>query len=105
MSSRPPKPSLSELEAKYFPSIPTVIPHSQDTLVSPYVDGEDYFAAIHAAIDATEGTGDVIYITSWLFERQTHLVAGPTLGDLLVEKALNGVDVRIVVWAGRLALP
>lgn len=105
MSSRPPKPSLLELEAKYFPSIPTVIPHSQDTLVLPYVDGEDYFAAIHAAIEGTEGTGDVIYISSWLFERQTHLIITPkTLGNLLVEKALNGVDVRLVVWAGRLAL-
>jgi len=97
--------ALDQLETKYFPAIPTVVPHSGNTEVLPHVDGEEYFAAIYSAIEATEGPDDRIYIASWLFERQTRLILGPKrLDQLLVAKADLKVDVRIIVWTGRLVL-
>lgn len=104
-------PTVADLEAKYFPLDPAVIPHSQDTEVIAHIDGVAYFAALAAAISATSGTGDVIYIVGWVFDPDTTLLAPetipapPSIKELLATKAAAGVDVRIVLWAGRNQLP
>lgn len=94
--------TLSELEQKYFVS-GAGVPHSADTEVIPHVDGRAYFAAIQNAIDKTGTPDDVIYITSWLFSESLILdPLGPvSLRLSLHDKAVAGVDVRIIIWTGR----
>lgn len=94
--------TLSELESKYFVS-GAGVPHSGDTEVIPHVDAESYFAAIQNAIDKAGTPDDVIYITSWFFSG--NLVLDPaspvSLGQSLHDKAVAGVDVRVILWTGR----
>jgi len=94
--------TIDQLETKYFPAIPGVIRHKENTEVFPWVDGEEYFAALGDAIQGTEGPDDRIYIVNWLFDRQVFVTPNKRLSDLLVEKINLGVDVRVIVWAGRL---
>lgn len=94
--------TLDELEAKYFPPITTVVPYREDTEVIPYIDGEEFFAAIAAAIDATTA-GDLLYIVGWRYDNAIRLRESDptTIADLLITKATAGVDVRLIVWTGR----
>jgi PLD-like domain len=97
--------ALDDLEREYFPDIANVIRYSGNTELLPHVDGVDFFTAIHDAIAATEGPDDRVYIVNWLFERQTFLNDHKKLNDLLVQKADDlKVDVRVIVWSGRLVL-
>jgi phosphatidylserine/phosphatidylglycerophosphate/cardiolipin synthase-like enzyme len=100
-------PTLAALETKYFPSLPTSPPYSGDTEVIAHVDGVAYFAALAAAIDATKGVGDVIYMVNWYLDEDVKLLdpAPPSIKDLLAQKAADGVDVKIVIWTGRNQLP
>lgn len=96
-------PTLADLESKYFPVDPTVVPNSQNTEVIAHIDGKDYFLALSAAINATTGSGDVIYIVGWTFSEDIQLDSASTLTlkELLASKITLGVDVRIVIWTGR----
>ena len=100
----PAPPTLPELEAKYFV---TGVPHSRDTQVIPHLDGEAYWLALDEAISATANSDDVIYITSWFFDTETALnppAQRSKLINLLYDKAVLGVDVRVIAWTGRFCI-
>jgi phosphatidylserine/phosphatidylglycerophosphate/cardiolipin synthase-like enzyme len=100
-------PTLEQLETKYFPSPFSGVPHSNDTVVIPHVDGVLYFGAIADALDQCTGPGDRIYIASWCFQPDFPLrlvVGSPTLSNLLLEKAADGADVRIIIASPRFSI-
>ena len=95
---------MPTLADKYFPSgLPPGVPNWHETLVVPHVDGDAYFSAIVDALDALQGPGDKIYISSWCFVPVMPLRRGgsPLLADILVDKAVAGADVRIIIAAPR----
>jgi phosphatidylserine/phosphatidylglycerophosphate/cardiolipin synthase-like enzyme len=107
----PPAPTptpmaLGALERRYFPTPGghDAAPFSRAATVEPIVDGRDYFAAIERTIDAL-GPGDAWYIAGWWVDVNfTFARGGPTLGDLLIDRAAAGVDVRVIFWANRQAV-
>ena len=95
--------TLSSLESRFFPSPggPDAAPFSRAASFVPIVDGADYFAAIAKEIDALK-SGDSWWVAGWWVNVDFPLVpSGRHLGDLLVERAAAGVDVRVIVWANR----
>lgn len=101
-------PTLAELETKYFPIDPTIVPHSQDTEVIAHIDGAAYFAALAAAINATTGAGDVIYMANWAFDSDMPFpdaTSTRTIKEILAQKAVDGVNVKLVLATGRNQLP
>jgi phosphatidylserine/phosphatidylglycerophosphate/cardiolipin synthase-like enzyme len=73
-------------------------PWSDGNLVRPLVHGATYFARLHAELDALE-KGDRVWFTDWRGDADERLLPdGPTIGDLLVELARRGVEVRGLVW-------
>ncbi|WP_066376326.1 phospholipase D-like domain-containing protein [Herbidospora mongoliensis] len=102
---------LEDLESKYFPPGPFLgTPHSADTMVTPHVDGDAFFAAIARVLDTCEGPGDRIYICSWFLDPDIVLPlpseAEPVdLGAILADKAGKGADVRVIGAAARFAIP
>jgi phosphatidylserine/phosphatidylglycerophosphate/cardiolipin synthase-like enzyme len=94
---------LAALESRYFPApgVKDAAPFSRMSTVEPLVDGRDYFAAIKTHV-ATLVAGDAWYVAGWWIQRDFVFArGGPTLFDLLVEKASAGVDVRVIFWASR----
>jgi len=88
-------------EAYYPDQIPML-----DGAVTPLVDAWNYFSQLYAVIDslgqgtAAENANEGIYIASWAFDPLIRL-NGPgtlTLVEKLAEKAVAGVDVRVMVW-------
>jgi hypothetical protein len=65
----------------------------------PLVNGEEAFGAVHDAIAGATHTVDII---CWGFQPSMYFkrgVAGaPCIGDLLIEKATEGVKVRLLCW-------
>ena len=98
-------PTRQELQDKYFPVLlPPGVPNWDDTLVIPHVDGQEYFNAIADALDACQGTGDIIYITGWYFDPSMPLRStpgSPSLEDILIGKSQAGADVRAIIAAPR----
>lgn len=75
--------------------------------VTPLVEGSAYFAKLAERIDAlgrgtaAENAREGIWIAGWAFDPDFALTGtGPPLTETLAEKAVAGVDVRILVWAG-----
>lgn len=92
--------TITELEAKYFITGPEI--HRQNTVVTPIVDGEPFFARVGSFIKLCNGPGDVIYIVNWGFDKDWALPGtSGVLGNLLLQKVTAGVDVRLLVWAAR----
>lgn len=92
--------SLSDLEAKYFITGPEI--HRQNTVVTPIVDGDPFFARVGNFIKLCSGPGDVIFIVGWAFDHDWALAGtSGVLGNFLVQRASAGVDVRLLVWAAR----
>jgi phosphatidylserine/phosphatidylglycerophosphate/cardiolipin synthase-like enzyme len=101
-------PTLSDLEAKYFPQPFAPAAHSQDTAIIPHVDGNAYFSAIADAINGCYGAGSRIYISSWSIN-DTMVLPAPwgtaSLAAVLAQKVADyEVDVRIVVAAPRFSV-
>jgi phosphatidylserine/phosphatidylglycerophosphate/cardiolipin synthase-like enzyme len=99
--------TLHELEDEYFPGAELGDPHSQDTRLTPHVDGQPYFGAIADLLDTLTGQGDRVYITSWNLESTVKLRGGagePTLAQRLVTLAASKADVRLVVAVPRYSL-
>jgi phosphatidylserine/phosphatidylglycerophosphate/cardiolipin synthase-like enzyme len=95
--------TLSSLESRFFPSPggPDAAPFSRAASFEPIIDGADYFAAIAKEIAALKA-GDSWWVAGWWVNIDFPLVPGGRhLGDLLVERAAAGVDVRVIVWANR----
>ncbi|MCD6638786.1 MAG: phospholipase D-like domain-containing protein [Nocardioides sp.] len=68
-------------------------------LVTPLVDGSDYFADLVRVIEATEA-GDLVLFTDWQGNADELLSEDPErrVVDLLGEADERGVDVRGLVW-------
>jgi phosphatidylserine/phosphatidylglycerophosphate/cardiolipin synthase-like enzyme len=95
-----PGPTLASLEGRYFPPPggADAAPFSRAATIESIVDGREYFAAIRAQINALQA-GDVWYVAGWWVDPDfTFATGGPTLGDLLVDRASAGVDVRVIFW-------
>jgi phosphatidylserine/phosphatidylglycerophosphate/cardiolipin synthase-like enzyme len=93
--------TLADLERRYFATGPGAAPiESDNSRVEVLVDGEAYFGAINTAVGAT-GSGDFIYIAGWWFDDKVKLslAATKSVGEVLVEKQVAGVDVRVIIWA------
>lgn len=90
--------SLADLEAKYFPASIAAPQHSEDTVLTPRIDGTAYFAAAQSAIDAA-GSGDEILLVAWTMVVGMPLVTGGLdFAQTLVDKAAAGVDVKVILW-------
>lgn len=101
----PPSPApatLAALERRYFPppGTPDAAPFSRNSSFEPIIDGREYFGQIKANIDALR-PGDAWYVAGWMVRLSFRFSGGDSLGDLLLAKALAGVDVRVIVWANR----
>lgn len=100
-------PTLGELETKYFPAGPFLgTPHSGDTVVTPLVDGLEFFSAVYDVLASCTGSkDDRIYVASWVFDPDLILKPGTkSLGTILTDLAATGADVRIIIGAGRFGL-
>jgi phosphatidylserine/phosphatidylglycerophosphate/cardiolipin synthase-like enzyme len=99
---------LKDLEAKYLlcgEESPPI--HRQDSQVEYIIDGVEYFQRVHKLIQSTR-KGDAIFISGLSFSSKLDLLLDKPpsdprhqeLGDLLAEKATDGVDVRILLASG-----
>jgi phosphatidylserine/phosphatidylglycerophosphate/cardiolipin synthase-like enzyme len=103
-----PLPALADLEAKFFPpGLALGAGHAADTVVSPHVDGDAFFAAIAEVLDTLRGPGDRLWIASYWLDLDITLRRGPgqpRLGELLLDLAGAGVDVRVIAAAPRFSV-
>ncbi|MEO5657229.1 MAG: phospholipase D-like domain-containing protein [Nitrospiria bacterium] len=96
---------LTDLERAYFADTAPI--YREDSGIEPLIDGEAYFRAVHEAIEATE-PGDLIYMLSWWFDPHCLLIPAAQggqkeLGRQLVDKVVEGVDVRLILWVNPLS--
>eukprot|EP00026_Physarum_polycephalum_P001703 Phypoly_transcript_01705.p1 GENE.Phypoly_transcript_01705~~Phypoly_transcript_01705.p1 ORF type:complete len:1035 (+),score=140.85 Phypoly_transcript_01705:73-3177(+) len=75
-------------------------PVRSNTNIEFFVDGEGYFARIYDEITSAETS---IYIFDWMFSHETHLIRPLSkpdheLGELLLQKARQGVTVHILLY-------
>lgn len=71
---------------------------SEGNLVRPLVHGGPYFERLHAELSAL-GPGDRVWFTDWRGDADERLLPdGPTVGDLLADRARAGVEVRGLIW-------
>ena len=64
----------------------------------PLINGEETFRAVHQAIAQASRTVDII---CWGFQPSMHFIrdgASPSIGELLMDKAKQGVEVRVLGW-------
>src|SRR3954447_26383945 len=67
-------------------------------LVRPLVHGATYFRRLHEELIVLE-PGDRVFFTDWRGDADERLLPdGPTIGELLSERARAGVEVRGLVW-------
>jgi phosphatidylserine/phosphatidylglycerophosphate/cardiolipin synthase-like enzyme len=104
--------TLADLKQRYFGSIPA---HDQTTDTQFIMDGRRYLAEMSQEIEQTTA-GDRVYIVDWFFDPALDL-RGRTpgdpgfveVGDLLCQRAMAGVDVRLVLngaqYLGALGAP
>jgi phosphatidylserine/phosphatidylglycerophosphate/cardiolipin synthase-like enzyme len=97
--------AFAEVTTRFLPvsaSTPFAV-HEGDTLVTPLIDGEEYFTAARMAMGRATGAGDAIYLMGWRFDANFRFSLDPSdnvrLGQVLAEKAAAGVDVRIITSA------
>ena len=73
-------------------------PWSEGNHVRPLVHGAAYFDRIHAELTALR-PGDRVWFTDWRGDADERLLPdGPTIGDLLADRARAGVEVRGLIW-------
>jgi len=66
--------------------------------VVPLVHGATYFSRLHAELCALR-SGDRVYFTDWRGDADERLLPdGPSIGDLLCDRARAGVEVRGLLW-------
>lgn len=91
---------LRDLENRFL--LTSKLVDRQTTLVTPIVDGEEYFRRIGTYISRCKGEGDVIYIVGWTFQNDLILPELTTpISTLLHQKGSIKVDVRMLLWASR----
>ncbi|PRW86461.1 phospholipase [Pseudomonas simiae] len=64
----------------------------------PLINGEETFRAVHQAIAQASRTVDII---CWGFQPSMYFIrdgASPSIGELLMDKAKQGVEVRVLGW-------
>lgn len=103
--------ALSDLEARYLDIHPGGPPvYRANTEIRVLIDGAAIFTAIHEALQAAAGPGDAIYLTAWqmdaawcLHTGQRSALSDPeSLAQMLLRKAGDGVDVRVLFSGSRL---
>jgi phosphatidylserine/phosphatidylglycerophosphate/cardiolipin synthase-like enzyme len=73
-------------------------PWSEGNLVRPLVHGASYFAHLHRELSGLQA-GDRVWFTDWRGDADERLLPdGPSIGDLLVNLARSGVEVRGLMW-------
>ncbi|MFL6106150.1 MAG: phospholipase, partial [Marmoricola sp.] len=66
--------------------------------VTPHVHGAGYFARLLEVVRAAE-PGDRIFLSDWRGDADERLTDdGPTVGEVLVDAAERGVEVRGLLW-------
>lgn len=71
---------------------------SEGNLVRPLVHGATYFARLHEELSALQAR-DRVWFTDWRGDADELLLPdGPSIGDLLVDLAHRGVEVRGLIW-------
>jgi phosphatidylserine/phosphatidylglycerophosphate/cardiolipin synthase-like enzyme len=97
--------TFDEATARYLPvsSARPFSVHQQDSLVTPLIDGLEYFLDVRLAMGRTSAVGDAIYLLGWRFDANFRFNPDPNddvrLGPVLAEKAAQGVDVRLIMSA------
>ena len=80
-------------------------PWTSGNLVTPHVDGANYFARLLEVIGSTR-SGDRIFLTDWRGDADERMTNdGPTVAELLSSAGRRGVEVRALLWrshSGRL---
>lgn len=66
--------------------------------VESFIDGQEYFSAVIAAIETTKTEKDYIYILGWMLDVGFDLGSGKTLFKLLEKAAKLKVEIRILIW-------
>jgi phosphatidylserine/phosphatidylglycerophosphate/cardiolipin synthase-like enzyme len=73
--------------------------HPVPTCYQPLINGEDTFREVHLAIAKAKKTVDII---CWGFQPSMYFIRNgkePSIGELLVIKAKEGIKVRVLGWA------
>ena len=93
---------LPGLETRYFPPPggTDVAAVSRRSTVEPIIDGEEYFDQLNTMIHSLNA-GDAWYVTGWWFNPDFEFANNEKLGELLADRAADGVDVRIIIWTNR----
>lgn len=101
-----PKESSATLSADWFAhkNNPLSPPRPAGNIVTPLVCGEEAFGKVYECIQKATRSIDLI---SWGFDPGLRLNRGSasslSLGELLKQKADQGVEVRVLIWNNRLA--
>ena len=72
--------------------------HPLEATYEPLINGEEAFRAVHLAIAQAKKSVDII---CWGFQPSMYFIRdgkAPCIGDLLMEKARKGVEVRVLGW-------
>jgi len=91
----------------YQPYYPDAIPFYENSLITPLIDGDAYFANLYDELaqlktnrdtGASSGSAQRIYLACWVFNQDFTLGNNEKLTELLRDHAAAGVDVRVLVW-------
>ena len=72
--------------------------HPETATYRPLINGEETFEAVHHAIEQAKRSIDII---CWGFQPSMYLIRNgkaPSIGELLRQKAAEGVKVRVLTW-------
>jgi phosphatidylserine/phosphatidylglycerophosphate/cardiolipin synthase-like enzyme len=84
----------TELDSRHGPGVAWTVGNQAEVLVH----GATYFRRLHEELCALT-RGDRVYFTDWRGDGdQLLLPGGPSVRDLLSERAKSGVEVRALVW-------
>lgn len=99
--------------SNYQPYYPDAIPFYENSLITPLIDGDAYFADFYdeltqlttnRASGASSGSAQRIYLANWVFTKNFTLGPNKKLTELLRDHAADGVDVRVLLWVNEGAL-
>ena len=99
--------------SNYQPYYPDAIPFYENTLITPLIDGDAYFANLYDELTqlktnrdtgASSGSAQRIYLAKWVFKKDFTLGNNKKLTELLRDHAADGVDVRVLLWVNEGAL-
>ena len=99
--------------SNYQPYYPDPIPFYENSLITPLIDGNAYFADLFDELTqlttnrtsgASSGSAQRIYLACWALNPLFTLDNNQKLTELLRDHAADGVDVRVLLWVNEGAL-